>query len=407
MKKYKLIIALIVSCLYAKSNAQYKQNEKKEIVIGKIDSLYSEILKEQREIWIHVPDDFDNTKTYSVIYVLDASKNFFTVTGMIKQLTPMTIPKSIVVGITNTDRTRDFTPTNVPFQRGHESKTSGGANNFLKFVEQELKPFINNKYPTENNNTIIGHSTGGLFVLYTFLNHENVFDNYLAIDPSLWWDKENLVKTAEDKINTKNLKEKSLYIAVANSIGKSMDTVKVRKDKSVPTEQIRANLKFHDILANNSDKLNFSWEYFKSEDHGSIVIPAQYNGLRSVFSWFPFPEMWRFNNPKRYSVKELIEPYYAHYKKLSMRMKREVKPDWQLLNDVGFFMLEGHNLPKKALAYLEMNVHYYPNESKTYVALGNYYVSQKEEPVAIEYYKKAIEIDSNQEASEQLKKLKN
>ena len=407
MRKYKVIIILIVSCLYAKSNAQYKYNDEKEIVIGKIDSLYSGVLKEQREIWIHVPEDFDVAKTYPVIYVLDASQHFYVVVGMLKQLIPWKIPNSIIVGITNTDRTRDFTPTNVPFQRGQESKTSGGANNFLKFVEQELKPFINNKYPTENTTTIIGHSIGGLFVLYAFLNHENVFDNYLAIDPSLWWDKENLVKTAKDKINTKNLKEKSLYIAVANSIGKAMDTVKVRKDKSVPTEQIRANLKFHDILVNNSDKLNFSWEYFKNEDHGSIIVPAQYNGLRSIFSWFPFPEMWRFNTPKRYSVKQLIEPYYSHYEKLSKRMKRKVKPDWQLLNDIGFFMLEGHNLPKKSLAYLEMNVHYYPNESKTYVALGNYYVSQKEKQVAIEYYKKATEIDGNQEALAQLKKLNN
>ena len=405
MKKYKIIIVLIVLCLYAKSNAQYKQNDSKKITIGKVDSLYSEVLKEQREIWIQVPEGTDNSKKYPVIYVLDASKNFYSITAMLKQLIPWTIPNSIIVGITNTDRTRDFTPTNVPFQRGHESKTSGGARNFLKFVEQELQPFINNKYPAENNNTIIGHSTGGLFVLYTFLNYDSVFDNYLAIDPSLWWDNEYLVKEAEEKINTKNLKEKSLYIAVANSLGKAMDTVKVRRDKTEPTEGIRANLKFHDVLLKHNNKLNFTWEYFESEDHGSIVIPAQYNGLRSIFSWFPFPEMWRFNTPKSYSINQLTEPYYVHYKKLSMRMKRDVKPDWQLLNDVGFFMLQGHNLPKKALAFLEMNLDFYPNDSNSYVALGDYYVAQKEEILAIEYYKKAVEIDGNEDAKAKLLKL--
>lgn len=406
MRNCKIIILAIILCLSFEGTAQYNQNNDKQIVIGEIDSLYSEILKEQREIWVQAPEDTDNSKKYPVIYVLDASKNFYSVTGMLKRLMPREIPKSIIVGITNTDRTRDFTPTNVPFQRGHESKTSGGASNFLKFVEQELKPFINNKYPTESNNTIIGHSTGGLFVLYTFLNHENVFDNYLAIDPSLWWDKEYLVKEVEEKINTKNLKEKSLYIAVANSLGKAMDTVKVREDKTVPTEQIRANLKFHDILVKHSKKLNFKWEYFNDEDHGSIVIPAQYNGLRSVFSWFPFHEMWRFNTPKTYSVKQLTEPYYKHYEKLSKRMKRKIKPDWQLINDVGFYMLEGHKLPKKALAFLEMNMDFYPNESKSYLALGNYYLSQSKKLEAIVYYEKAIEIDGNQEASVQLKKLK-
>lgn len=405
MRMFKIIVFIISLCFFIKSNAQFTQNTEKQIVIGTVDSLYSETLKEQREIWIQLPEEIDGSKKYPVIYVLDASKNFYSITAMLKQLIPWNIPNSIIVGITNTDRTRDFTPTNVPFQRGHESKTSGGASNFLKFVEQELKPFINNKYPVENNNTIIGHSTGGLFVLYTFLNHEHVFDNYLAIDPSLWWDKEYLVKETEKKINTKNLKEKSLYIAVANSIGKAMDTVKVRKDKTVPTEQIRANLKFHDVLVKHNNKLDFTWEYFEKEDHGSVVIPAQYNGLRSLFSWFPFPEMWRFNTPKKYSVKQLTEPFYSHYQKLSMRMKREVKPDWNLVNDIGFYMLEGHSLPKKALAYLEMNLNFYPNDSKSHVALGNYYSSQKNKSKAIVYYKKAIEIDDNEDARVNLSKL--
>ncbi|MDG5491787.1 alpha/beta hydrolase-fold protein [Psychroserpens sp. SPM9] len=405
MKIHKLIIVLVVLCFCIESKAQDKQIDVKEIVIGKVDSIYSDILKEQREIWVSVPKAFNGDKNYPVIYVLDASRNFYSITAILKQLTPLTIPESIVVGILNIDRTRDFTPTNVPFQRGHKSETSGGASNFINFMNQELKPFINKKYPTENNSTIIGHSTGGLFVLYAFLNHQDVFDNYLAIDPSLWWDKEQLVNETQKLLDEGNRKEKSLYVAAANSIGKGLDTVKVRKDKSEPTEQIRANLKFHDVLVKNRNKLNYNWQYFKDEDHGSIVIPAQYNGLRALFSWFPFPEMWRFNTPKKYSAKELTDPYYAHYKKLSAKMKREVKPDWALINDVGFYMLDGHNLPEKALAYLEMNLDFYPNESKTYVALGKYYLTQKDKLVAISYFEKAIEIDNNQEALVQLKKL--
>ena len=184
-----------------------------------------------------------------------------------------------------------------------------------------------------------------------------------------------------------------------------MDTVKVRKDKTEPTEQIRANLNFHDLLVKNSKELNFTWEYFENEDHGSVVIPAQYNGLRSIFSWFPFPEMWRFNTPKEYSAKELTEPFISHYKKLSIRMKREIKPNWQLLNDIGFFMLDGHNLPEKALAYIEMNADFYPNESKSFVALGNYFLSQKDKLKAIKYYKKAVEMDANPDAQAKLKEL--
>ena len=86
-------------------------------------------------------------------------------------------------------------------------------------------------------------------------------------------------------------------------------------------------------------------------------------------------------------------------------MKRDVKPEWQLLNDIGFFMLDGHNLPEKALAYLEMNADFYPNNSKSFVALGNYFLSQKDKLEAIKYYKKAVEIDANQDAQSKLKEL--
>ena len=407
MRTSKIVMTIITLFLCFNGIAQFNQNDDKQIVIGTVDSLYSEVLQEQREIWIHLPEEFDSTKQYPVIYLLDASQHFYVVTGMLKQLIPWQIPNSIVVGITNTDRTRDFTHTNVPFQRGQESETSGGASHFIKFIEEELKPFINTKYPTENNNTIIGHSTAGLFVLYSYLYHENSFDNYLAIDPSLWWDKEDLVKSAQTLINEGNRKEKSLYIAVANSIGKAMDTVKVRKDKTEPTEGIRANLKFHDLLVENSKALNFTWEYFDSEDHGSIIVPATYNGLRAIFSWFPFPEMWRFNTPKEYSIKQLTEPFRLHYEKLSIRMKREVKPDWELLNQIGFYMLDGHHLPKKALAYLELNADFYPNESKSFVALGNYYLAQKKQSEAITFYKKAVKIDGDEDAQAKLKELGN
>ena len=86
-------------------------------------------------------------------------------------------------------------------------------------------------------------------------------------------------------------------------------------------------------------------------------------------------------------------------------MKREVKPDWALVNDVGFYMIEGHNLPKKALAYLEMNVYFYPEDSKSYVALGKYYLSQKDRTSAIKQYKKAVEIDGNKDAQIKLEEL--
>ncbi|UZR99402.1 alpha/beta hydrolase-fold protein [Chondrinema litorale] len=398
-----IIIPFLLS--YFNATAQYASNKQQEIVIGSIDTLHSKVLNEPRGIWVHLPENMDNANKYPVIYLLDAPAHFYTATGLLKLLTEWNMPESILVGInTSETRIKDFTPTNVPFHRGHHSETSGGAPEFLEFIKTELQPYIESKYPTENINTIIGHSTGGLFVTYAYLHHPEVFDNYLAIEPSLWWDKEILVKESQAILKKGKHQNEHLYIAVANS--DEFDTLAVRKDTTVHTEQIRANFNFRDVLAQHKQQVNFSWDFYNNESHGSVVVPAMYNGLRDLFSWFPFPEMWRFNTPAQYTTEELTEPFYIHYAELSKRLKREMKPDWQFLNDVGFFMLSGHNAPQKALGYLEMNLKYYPDESRTYVALGNFYMQQSEQDKAISYFEKAVSIDGNKEAQSKLKELK-
>ncbi len=382
------------------ATAQFSQNKDKQITIGVVDSLFSEILNEQREIWVHVPENLDDSAKYPVIYLLNTPNHFYAAAGILKLLEKWNMPKSILVGIPSTDGTRDLTPSNVAFQRGHKSETSGGAPNFIKFIKKELQPYLKSKYPTDTMSTILGHSTGGLFVLYAYIHHPDVFDNYLAIDPSIWWDKEKLVIQSKELINKSTHQNKSLYIAVANSTG--IDTVRVRKLKSEKTEMLRANLHFYDILVKNRNHLDYTWDYQGNEDHGSVVVPGIYDGLRSLFSWYPFPERWRFNTPKQYTSAQLTEPFHVHFEELSKRFKREVKPEWQFINDVGFFILTGHNLPKKARAYLEMNLNYYPYESRSYVAMGDFYTMRNKKLEAIKYFEKAIEIDGNKDAKTKL-----
>ena len=391
MKRLLLLISFFTITL--NTTAQFSKNKEKQIVIGTVDSLFSNTLNEQREIWVHVPENMNANEKYPVIYLLDGTSQFYTATGILKRLEKWNMPKSIIVGIANTDRTRDFTTSKVVYQRGRSSPTSGGAANFLLFIKNELQPYLENKYPIDDMSTIIGHSTGGLLVLYTYINHPDFFDNYLAIDPSLWWDKEKLVEQSKELLNTTNRKNKYLNVAVANSTG--IDTVSIRKMTSEPTEMLRANLKFHDLLVKHSDHLNFTWNYYKNEDHGSVVVPGMYDGLRALFSWYPFPERWRYNTPKSYTAKELTEPFYIHFEELSKRFKRDVKPDWQFINDVGFHILSAHNAPKRAKAYLEMIIKFYPKESRSYVAMGKFHVITKNKKEAIANFEKAIKIDGN------------
>ena len=407
--KTKLLVFIVIAVaslsLGHRAKAQDFPSKSTQIVIGEVDSLYSYVLGEQREIWVHLPDNMESGDRYPVIYLLGSTSNFYAVVGMLKLLTRWNMPESILIGIiAGENGLRDQTPTNVPVDRGQNSESSGGASDFAKFINEELQPYINGKYPTEDMTTIVGHSIGGLFVVYAYVHHPGVFDNYLAIEPSLWWDQELLVSESAAVLSTGDYGNESLYVAVANSVG--IDTVAVRDHTSEETEQLRANLNFHDVLVKNKNRLEYEWEYFGNDDHSSLIVPALYNGFRQLFSWYPFAEMWRFNTPDKYTAEELVQPFYHHFSELSKRFKREMRPDWQFVNDVGLFMYSGHKSPEKAIAYLDMNLKYYPGDVRSYVALGDLHSTLGNAAKAIGYFEKAVEMGGEADIIDKLNKLR-
>jgi predicted alpha/beta superfamily hydrolase len=197
-------VLLFFRCSQAKAQDQVSQ----------VDSLYSQILKEQRRLHIVFPKNYDPTSTnkYEIVYCLDDIADFLTMEWGMLQWEGF-IPKNmIMVGITNPKpngvdmRDRDFTPTKT-------SHISGGAAKFLSFFKTELIPFINNKYKGKSNgNVLYGGSLGGLFVMYAFLNDPGLFTSYVAIDPSLWWDNFYLNKVASNKFDSIKSLHNTLFI---------------------------------------------------------------------------------------------------------------------------------------------------------------------------------------------------
>lgn len=202
-----------------------------------IDSLYSQILQEQRLLHIVFPKNYNpaSTNKYEIVYCLDDIADFLTMEWGMLQWEGF-IPKNmIMVGITNPKpngvdmRDRDFTPTKT-------WENTGGATNFLSFIKKELIPYINKKYKGSNDgNVLYGGSLGGLFVMYTFLTDPALFTSYIAIDPSLWWDDFMLPKTAASKLDSNKKLHNTLYIAgregnAYNEMGvAAMDSVLRRK----------------------------------------------------------------------------------------------------------------------------------------------------------------------------------
>ncbi|MBS1532361.1 MAG: alpha/beta hydrolase, partial [Bacteroidetes bacterium] len=264
------------------------KTENTSIKIGNIDSLHSRILGEERKIWVYIPDEAkDTSKRFPVLYLLDGDAHFSSVVGMMQQLSSVNgntvCPEMIVVGIPNTDRTRDLTPTNSLFypdgSKGIDLKTSGGGEKFTAFLEKELIPHIDSLYPVAPYRMLIGHSFGGLTVMNIMVHHPGMFKTYVAIDPSMWWDKQKLLNQARDAFRQDNYNGESLYLGIANTMPGGMDTVQVRVDTTGDTYHIRSILQLKDLLQRDKKKdgLNFSYAYYKNDNHGSVPLITEYD----------------------------------------------------------------------------------------------------------------------------------
>lgn len=252
-----------------------------DIYIGKAYTLYSSVLQEERSYWVHLPNGYEQgtTRTYPVVYLLDGDSFFHSLVGIGKTLASgkeRYLPPCIIVGILNTDRTRDFTPT--PSAAGRDGKIvagsplqGGGSENFSKFLMEELRDVIDSAYRT-NRNILIGHSYAGLFTLHTFLHHTDQFDVYLAVDPSLWWDRGRLVQEADSLVRGKDYKGKSLYIGVASR--KRTDRTDIHLDQ--------LNRLLSEILP-QAKNLRFFSKSFPDENHGTVAIPGIYDGIKQLF----------------------------------------------------------------------------------------------------------------------------
>ena len=157
--KNKILTFIVLALLLGTSVFAQTGNK---VIIGTIDSIHSKILNEQRKIWVYVPNngstDANTLQRYPVVYLLDGDAHFYSVVGMIQQLSQVNgntiCPEMIVVGIPNTDRNRDLTPTHTDVDRSMGidssfSKISGGGEQFMAFIEKELIPYIDSTYPTK------------------------------------------------------------------------------------------------------------------------------------------------------------------------------------------------------------------------------------------------------------------
>ena len=266
--------------------------KRRSLFICRDDCLFSNILNENRAIWIYLPkgeDDPDIDKQhYPVVYLLDADEHYAAFRELIQQVNAdgsNVFPDMVVIGIPNTNRSRDLTPTHSVLdskgKRTRSFKPSGGGDNFIAFIEEELIPYVESKYPVSSHRTLIGHSLGGLTTINILLHQPQIFSGYIASDPSMWWDDKLMLTEARELFATEKFEGKSLYFSIANTVPPITDIAHLHTDTSAQTNHIRSIFELGDILQQNpGNGLHFSYRFYDQDTHDSVPMKTAYDGMQ-------------------------------------------------------------------------------------------------------------------------------
>lgn len=381
--------------------------------VGSLDSIYSKTLKEYRKIYVQLPASYNakEKEKYPVVYILDGEVLLPTVNNVQDFYSGGFTPDMVLIGISNDkNRMRDLTTSKVTEMYGMPfEEENGDAANFSKFLESELIPFVENKYPVTNFRTLIGHSYGGLFTLYSLVHHPNLFSNYIAIDPSLDWDNQKLLKEAQSVLATNDYKGKSLFMSLNGQLNMQDPTVtidNVMQDTSDFTLFPRSNISFSNIVKQNKQNgLALEWKFYPRDLHGTIAFPSIMDGLISVFQWYQMENTSKFNSPET-SKEELSKIIQYRAKKLKTYFKYSVPPyPEDLLNMLGYMSLDMEQ-PEKSKMFFDFDIEFYPNNPNAYDSMADYYERNGDTANAIKYVSKAFEISGDNYYKERMEALK-
>jgi predicted alpha/beta superfamily hydrolase len=273
------ILTFVTTMALGQAGRLSHTDSSKPFVLGLIDEIHSSELAEKRILNIYLPEGYNKNDTtkYPVIYLLDGSadEDFIHVVGLI-QFNNFSwvnrVPKSIVVGIANVDRKRDFTyPTTIKNDR-EKYPTTGHSEKFIAFLEKELQPFINKKFKTNNSKTIIGQSLAGLLATEILLKRPTLFTKYIIISPSLWWDNGSLLNQPASILHENFSRQTDIYIGVGKEGLGPGETPHVM--------EVDANLLAEKIKNSKSKTVNVYFDYLPQEDHATITHQAVFNALR-------------------------------------------------------------------------------------------------------------------------------
>ncbi|GAA4825266.1 alpha/beta hydrolase-fold protein [Algivirga pacifica] len=414
--KYYIYLSLLVGSILVVNQhtiAQASDSQTEQFQNRIVDSIFSETLNESRDFWVRLPDNYKpgNDEKYAVIYLMDGFSLESTLEAVYSNYWGHYLPHMILVGISNrSNRTRDLTTSQVKMRRGSamDSET-GGAETFTKFMEEELIPYIDSKYPTMAYRTLIGHSYAGLFTINMLVNHKHLFQNYIAIDPSLDWDDQKLLKEAKEKLSKESYEGKSLYVSLAaeqlHMWNEEITMENIMDDSSEFTLFARSIIEFSNYAKSQKQNgLNFSWKVYHEDLHGTVPLPSIRDGLIFLFEWYQFKSPQKYNNPET-PLEELVSLLKKQEQIYTEQFGVPTAPMIdEMLNGYGYMNMQ-MGQPEKAFMFFEMNIKYNPTSANAYDSMAEYYESQNDKENALKYLNKAYEISGDDYYKERIEAL--
>ena len=363
MKRYiqGLLILFLVMSFFLPINI-IAQGGAEDVIIGKSINLKSKVLGEVRQIMLYLPARYDQTSTkYPVLYLLDGRAHFQHASSTVHFLSRNgRIPQMIVVAIVNVDRTRDFTPTKI-----ENRPNSGGAKKFIKFIKDELFPYIEENYRTLPYRLLEGHSLGGMFSINVLFKHPKLFQAHFAMSPFVMWDNNYVLNQAIEELQEPMEFKNFLYITLGDEpnyiepLGKITNLLKSQKP----------------------DGLDWHYIVMENDNHGTVPLKSLYNGLETLY------ENWTIEAAV---ADQGIAAVQDHYKNLTDKYGYQVDIPENVLNAMGYRAM-GLNKIDSAIEFLRHNVKLYPESANVYDSLGEAFEASGKFELAIKNYEIAIQ----------------
>jgi len=339
----------------------------------------------------------------SVVYVMDGYSQFNQTVSTMDYLSAVmqgndVLPPAIVVGMIHPNRNYDLTPIKGELANDPATiETTGGGPQFLEFLTTEVIPYIDGKYNTCKDRTIIGHSLGGLLIFQALLEKREFFVNYLCIDPGLGFADRAFYREVMDTLESADLSDEHFFFAAANNMPTFMAPEELSQDTTFFLELCdKPNMEFYKNEQSNNWKIELDKKYYKDENHYSVPFRATYDAFRQFYSFYQFQEMDHYFHASYSDKMDLLPRLKKHYEVISENIGCTINPLEDYLNVWAWGLSTGERYVIAADLF-KYNIELYPDRPSVHNNYGYHLHGIGKNKEALEQFEKSLDLERDRE----------